>query len=204
MGAILGALKRVEEAVSSYDRSLAIQPDVSRTLMNKGGALDELGRLDEAMLTYDRAVAIDPNYHEATWNLALLHMRRGNFEAGWSGREIRWRIPSLAQNYPTSWGPMWLGERSVAGKTVVVCQDEGLGDTIQFARYVPMLASRGARVILVVDEPLCPLLAPLKGVSLCLAKLPSTVVPPFDFHIAIDSLPLAFGTRLDSIPAEES
>src|SRR5579871_331905 len=204
MGAILGALGRFDEALCWYDRSLAIQPDVVRTLMNKGGALVELRRLNEAMNAYDRAIAVDPGYAEAVWNRALLHLLRGHFEAGWREREVRWKIPSLAHGYPTSWGPMWLGEQSVAGKTVVVRQDEGLGDAIQFARYVPMLASRGARVILVVDEPLCPLLSQLKGVSQCLPRSPSTVVPPFDFHIAIDSLPLAFGTRLDSIPASKS
>jgi hypothetical protein len=129
-------------------------------------------------------------------------MLTGNFRDGWAGREARWRIPSVAHDYPTSWGPMWLGEQSVAGKTVVVRQDEGLGDAIQFARYVPMLASRGARVILIVDQALCSLLSRLEGVSQCLPRSPSTVLPPFDFHIAIGSLPLAFGTLLNSVPAE--
>jgi hypothetical protein len=131
-------------------------------------------------------------------------MITGNLEDGWAGREARWRIPERVQGYPISWGPMWLGEQSIAGKTVVVRQDEGLGDAIQFARYLPMLASSGARVILVVDEALCPLLSRLRGISLCLPRSPGTVVPPFDFHIAIDSLPLAFRTTLDSIPAEET
>ena len=97
---------------------------------------------------------------------------------------------------------MWVGQELIAGKTIAVCQGEGLGDAIQFARYIPLLAERGARVILVVDQPLVPLLSVLPGVSLCLAKKHGLVVPPFDFHIAIDSLPLAFGTRLDNIPAK--
>jgi tetratricopeptide (TPR) repeat protein len=203
-GGVLHALGRRDEALIWYERSLQIKPDQARPLTNKAAVLTELHRLDEAEATYERAMTADPNYAEAAWNLALLQMLRGDFEAGWRGREVRWRIPVLAEAYPKFSGPMWLGEESVAGKTVIVCQDEGLGDAIQFARYVPLLASRGARVILVVDPPLCPLLSRLQGVSLCLPKLPGTALPPFDFHVPIDSLPLAFRTTYDNVPASES
>jgi tetratricopeptide (TPR) repeat protein len=204
IGAVFSDLGRREEALFWYERSLQIKPDQANTLTNKGTLLAELARFDEALATYEQAVAADPNYAIAAWNLALLQMLRGNFEAGWRGREARWKIPSLAAGYPPFSGTMWLGEEPVAGKTVIVCQDEGMGDTIQFARYVPMLASLGARVVLIVDEPLCPLLSGLTGVSVCLPKLTDTTVPPFDFHVPIDSLPLAFGTMLDNIPAQEA
>ena len=89
----------------------------------------------------------------------------------------------------------------IDGKTILLYADEGLGDTIQFARYVPMVAARGARVILVVQDALCPLLSGLTGVSQCLPKSAATL-PAFDFHCPLSSLPLAFGTRIDTIPAE--
>ena len=203
-GGVLHALGRRDEALIWYERSLQIKPDQARPLTNKAAVLTELHRFDEAEATYERAITADPNYAEAAWNLALLRMLRGDFEAGWRGREVRWRIPVLAEAYPKFSGPMWLGEESVAGKTVIVCQDEGMGDAIQFARYVPLLASRGARVILVVEPPLCSLLSRLQGVSLCLPKLPGTALPPFDFHVPIDSLPLAFRTTYDNVPADES
>jgi hypothetical protein len=130
----------------------------------------------------------------------LFQLLLGDFEAGWLGREARWNVPEIAENYPMLETPMWIGEEPVAGKTVAVFQNEGVGDAIQFVRYVPMLAARGARIILVVNSELCSLLASLSGVSHCLPKTQRTVVPPFDLHIAIDSLPLAFGTRLESIP----
>jgi tetratricopeptide (TPR) repeat protein len=204
MGTILGELGRTEEALSWYDRSLKIQPNVARTVTNRAGALAELSRFDEAMAGYRRAVAIDSDRVEAAWNIALLQLLTGNFEAGWRAREVRWRSPVLVKGYPKLSGLMWLGKQPVAGKTVVVCSDEGLGDSIQFARYVPMLAARGARVILVVEEVLRPILSGIGGVWQCLPKRAETVLPPFDFHCPITNLPLAFETRLDTIPAAEA
>lgn len=202
MGAILGALGRIEEALTWYERSLAINPSIARNITNRASALGDLGRFDEAMVTYQRAISVDPNFAEAPWNLALLQMLTGNFKAGWSGREARWRIPAMAAGYLDLRQPIWLGTESVTGKTVIVCEDEGLGDAIQFVRYVPLLAARGARVILIVEEPLCSILSGLKGVAQCLLKSPDTLLPPYDYHVPIASLPLAFGTELDNIPAE--
>src|SRR5262249_18850211 len=150
---------RIEEALSWYDRSLAINPNIARNITNRASALYELGHFDEAMVTYERAMSADPDLAEAPWNLALVQMLVGDFKAGWSGREARWKIPAMASRYLDLHQPMWLGTESVAGKTVIVCQDEGLGDAIQFARYVPLLAARGAHVILIVDEPICSMLS---------------------------------------------
>jgi Flp pilus assembly protein TadD len=203
-GTFLNMLERREDALLWYDRALAIKPDHCRALTNKGAVLNYLGRLDEALAAHRRAATADPDFAEATWNLALLQMLMGDFEAGWRGREARWKISHLSEGYPQFSKPKWLGGESVAGKTVVVCQDEGIGDAIQFARYVPMLASRDARVILIVDEPLCPLLSGLKGVSVCLPKSADAALPPFDFHVPLDSLPMVFNTTLDTIPAQAS
>src|SRR6185437_5770360 len=98
---------------------------------------------------------------------------------------------------------MWLGQEDIEGKTILIASDEGMGDAIQFARYVPGVAARGARVILVLQDALCPLLSELPGVSQCIPKsVAANGVPPFDFHCPLCSLPLAFATRLDSIPAD--
>jgi hypothetical protein len=105
--------------------------------------------------------------------------------------------------YPDFHDHLWLGTESIEGKTILIFADEGFGDTIHFARYVPMLAARGAKVVLVVEEPLRPLLAGLEGVVQSLPK-PAPAFPPFDLHCPICMLPLAFGTRLDTIPAAPS
>ena len=201
LGAVLQRLGRTEEALSWYERALQFRPDDARNLTNRASALAELGRVDEAMAGYRYAIAIDAQFAEAAWNLALLQLLLGDFEAGWKGREVRWRFPELSQGYPKLAGRQWSGEQAIAGKRIVVCSDEGFGDTIQFVRYVPMLAARGAQVLLVVDPPLVPLLSGVKGVSQCLPKREGTALPAFDFHCPVTSLPLAFGTKLDSIPA---
>jgi tetratricopeptide (TPR) repeat protein len=199
LGNALRALGQPESALSWYDRSLAIAPNIANAA-NRAMTLTELGRFDEAMVAFRQAMAIDPNHPTLVWNFALLQLWLGDYQAGWRGREARWHNPEIAAAYPKLNTPMWLGKEAVAGKTVVVCQDEGMGDAIQFARYVPMLAARGANIILVVEEPLCPLLKGLRGVSHCLPKKQGMAVPPFDFHVAIDSLPLVFDTQLDTIP----
>ena len=201
MGNALKSLGRLDTALSCYDRSLRIRSTIAGAA-NRANCLTELGRFEDAIAASRAALTIDPNHPALVWNLSLLQMLVGDFDAGWRGREARWKIPEIAAGYPRLATPMWVGQELIAGKTIAVCQGEGLGDAIQFARYIPLLAKRGARVILVVDQPLVPLLSVLPGVSLCLAKKHGLVVPPFDFHIAIDSLPLAFGTRLDNIPAK--
>jgi tetratricopeptide (TPR) repeat protein len=202
IGIALQTLGRDEEALPWFDRALELRPNYPVASNNKATALIKMHRFDEAFAAYARAKALDPNNAMADWGAALLHMLTGNFEAGWAGREARWKAVSMI--YPKLPQPTWLGEQAIAGKTVLVHVDEGLGDTIQFARYVPMVAERGARVILVVADPLCPLLSGLPGASQCLPLSAAGTLPAFDLHCPMSSLPLAFGTRLDTIPAATS
>jgi tetratricopeptide (TPR) repeat protein len=200
IGNLLRSLGRSEEALPWFDQSLALRPASATASRDKAIALVELHRFDEAFAGYRRALAIDPGDAITHWNLALLQMLTGDFEAGWAGCEARLKIPSLSAGYPKFPQPMWLGTEPLAGKTIVVCADEGLGDSIQFVRYVPMLAKLGARVILVVQDALCPLFSGLEGVWQCLPGSGARV-PPFDFHLPLCSLPFVFGTRLETIPA---
>jgi len=201
-GTILQSLGRNAEALSWFDRSLERRPNHVETLNNKASSLIELRRFDDAFAVYDRSKAIDPGHAATDWNVALLQMMTGNFEAGWAGREVRWK-KLLPGDAPKLSKPIWLGDESIAGKTILIHSDEGLGDAIQFARYVPMVAARGARVILAIEDAVCPLLSGLSGVSECVPKSAGRL-PAFDLHCPLSSLPLAFGTRLDSIPAEKS
>jgi tetratricopeptide (TPR) repeat protein len=202
-GNVLRALFRHEEAVACYDRSLALRPNFAPTLGNKAVALAELRRFEEAIATYRQTLAADPGHAVSEWNLGLLQLLLGDFEAGWAGQEARWKVSSLSSGYPRFSQPKWLGREPIAGKTILACSNEGLGDGIQFVRYVPMLAARGARVIMVVQDALCPLLSGMDGVAECLPRS-TKVLPDTDFQVPFSSLPLAFGTRLDTIPAQKS
>jgi tetratricopeptide (TPR) repeat protein len=199
IGAALHWLRRDEEALPWFDKALSLRPDSTPALINKASALTQIRRIDEAIEVYHRVQTIDPDNADAAWNLALLALLKGDFESGWAGREVRWRAHMRPDRYPYFSQPMWRGEAGIEGKTILIFADEGIGDTIQFARYAPLLAARGARVILAVQEPLRPLLEGLPDVALCMSR--SEALPAFDLHCPICNLPLAFGTRLDTIPS---
>jgi tetratricopeptide (TPR) repeat protein len=198
MGDVLFALGWADEAVEWCDKALALRPDFTSALTNKALALTQAHRFDEAFAIYERLKRTGANTAMEDFSLSLLQMLTGDFEVGWAGREARWE--AMSPDYPKFPQPMWLGKESIEGKTILVCVDEGLGDCIQFARYLPMMAARGARVILAVADALVPLLSGMPGVSQCL----SGGSPAFDMHCPMSSLPLAFQTRLDSIPSAVS
>jgi tetratricopeptide (TPR) repeat protein len=197
IGAALLKLGRYEEALPWFDKALALLPDSLPVLISKAAALSKMLRLDEAFAVYTQAHAIAPGNADIAYLMSELLLLTGNFEAGWAGREARWKI-RISKGYPDIAQPIWLGDGSIEGKTILIYADEGLGDTIQFARYIPMLSARGAKVILWVDDPLSSLLSGLSGVSRLIGK--SDPLPAFDLHCPICSLPLAFQTRLETIP----
>jgi tetratricopeptide (TPR) repeat protein len=194
-------LGRYDAASYSLDRALALDPARVVFLVSKGFLESEQNRFTEAIAAYDRALAIEPGHAGAQWNLSLLNMLTGNFAAGWTGREARWHanIGMVERNFTQ---PAWLGQEPIAGKTILLHADEGIGDAIQFSRYVPMVAALGARVILEVQQPVHPLLALLPGLSH--SQPHDCPVPDFDLHCPLSSLPLAFQTRLETIPAPVS
>ena len=203
IGASLQYLRRDEEALSWFDRALGLRRHFIKALINKASSLAQMRRIDEAIAIYRQIQAIDPANGEAESYLSLLHRLRGDFEAGWPGQKARWDEQMRRGDHPDFQRSIWQGEDGIAGKTILVYADEGFGDTIQFARYISMLAARGAAIVLVAPQPLLPLLSGLPGVRECLPK-PAPALPPFDWHCPIGNLPMAFGTRLDTIPAADS
>lgn len=199
LGWVLHRLGRFNDALTCFDGALALRPDHLAALQNKADLLADQLRLDEALACYDKAKAIAPNDPITLWNVALIRMLTGNFAQGWAGREIRWKT-GLGMAAPNFAQPRWLGTGSLSGKTILIYADEGIGDAFQFARYVPKLAELGGRVILAVQEPACALLSRLPGVAQCVAKS-AAVLPDFDLHCSLSSLPLAFQTTLETIPA---
>ena len=199
LGLSLWRLGRNEEALPWFDKAIELRPDFAAAFGNKIISLFHLHRFEEVFALHDRMKALGFKHALTDWNVSLIHLLTGNFEAGWPGHQARLNLPSAT--YPKIPRPMWLGEHDINGKTILVATDEGLGDTIQFVRYVPMLAERGARILLVVQDELHGLLSGISGVLHCVPKSAVSGLPAFDFHCPISSLPLAFGTRLDTIPA---
>ncbi|WP_426409962.1 tetratricopeptide repeat protein [Bradyrhizobium ganzhouense] len=199
LGLSLRRLGRNEEALAWFDKAIEIEPRFVDAFDNKLVALFHLHRFDEVFALSDRMKSLGLNSTVTEWNVSLAHLLTGNLEAGWLGHQTRLKLPSA--RHPQFQRPMWLGEESIAGKTILVAADEGLGDTIHFVRYVPMLAERGARVILAVQDPLHRLMSALSGASLCVPRSAMGTLPAFDLHCPISSLPLAFNTRLDTIPS---
>lgn len=197
-GNTLQFLLRYEEAVSDYNKALALDPLSIMPYNNRGYALQILRRFDEAVADYDQAIRLKPDYADPYWNKALLKIVTGAFAEGWKLYEWRWQ--ALQNNQLRSFNqPLWLGDPAVAGKTILIYPEQGLGDFIQFVRYVPLLAALGARVILETPLPLMALIATLKGDFKRIAYGDNP--PDFDMHCPIASLPYAFKTTLATIPA---
>ena len=199
-GNVLLELGRDADAIAAYDQALAARPGFAQALFNKGKALGNLERYIDAAAAYEAALAINPHYEEAKWHLSWVYLVLGDFARGWPLFEARWTIPALGnqRRYPQL--PQWLGQVSITGKSLLLYAEQGLGDTLQFCRYVPMLQSLGAKVSLAVQAPLVPLLsAQWPDVSVAESF---TDISGFNLATPMMSLPLALGTRLESIPAE--
>lgn len=198
-GVVLRELKRWDEAMESFGRALALRPDYAEAFINRGLVLQELRRWDEAMESFDRALALQPEHAEAHWNKALLLLMLGDFERGWPLYEWRWRTEAVAPQARAIPKPLWLGREDLEGKSILLHAEQGLGDSIQFSRYAPLVAALGAHVVLESPASLVRLLSSsFAGVEV-ISK--GSVLPEVDFHCPLASLPLAFGTTLASIPA---
>jgi len=197
-GTTLHSMQRYDEALASYDRALALQPNYPEALSNRGATLWELKRHSEALASYDQAIEMQPEFPEAHWNAASLRLLTGDFARGWDEYEWRWKHKSLAPAKRSFAQPLWRSG-AVDGKTILLHAEQGLGDTIQFCRYAPLLAARGAQVILEVDKRLQDLMTGLSGVDQVIGA--GDPLPDFDLHCPLLSLPRAFQTRLETVPA---
>jgi len=168
-------------------------------LVNRGNALQALKRHAEALQSYAQALALEPDDAQAHWNEALTRLALGDYRRGWAKYEWRWRNPALGMDARLSDRPQWSGTADLAGKTVLVHAEQGFGDALQFIRYAPRVAALGARVLVACAPQLRALFEGVEGVAQALVP-DAGAIPDFDFHIPLMSLPLAFGTTLDTIP----
>jgi len=198
-GNALVMLNRQTEALGTYERALEHAPDNAQLLTNRAVVLRRLDRPREALMCASRALVSRPHFAQARFVESVARLTLGDFKQGWRGYETRWDVGFLASQRRTFTAPLWLGAPSLAGKAILLHAEQGFGDTLQFVRYAPLLAKRGAKVILELPPALSRLLCALPGIDVVLIR--GDALPRFDFHCPLMSLPLAFGTELETIPA---
>jgi tetratricopeptide (TPR) repeat protein len=191
-------LQRPEEALAESELALREDPASAVNHCNRANALLDLGRFAQALASYDLAIEFDPHYALAHFNKGLCLLLTGEFAQGLRLYEWRKRLGSYTTLASTA--TAWLGEEDIAGKTLFIHADQALGDTIQFCRYAKLAAQRGAQVVLAVQPQLRQLLAGL-GPTIQIVAPGEQQPDACDFHCALMSLPLAFGTTLADIPA---
>jgi tetratricopeptide (TPR) repeat protein len=197
-GVALLKLGRYEEAVTANDAALAVEAGHVNAWLNRGKALAQLNRYGEAIASYGEVLAIKKDHADAHFNQALALLTQGDYRRGFAAYEWRWRRTGMPAQKSRG-KPLWLGEYPLSRKTVLLHAEQGLGDTIQFARYAPMLAAAGAKVVLEVQPELRALMARLEGMPTVVAR--GDAVPPFDVHCPLGSLPLALKTEPTTVPA---
>jgi hypothetical protein len=196
----LRLLGRLEEAVAAADHVLAQRPSSMEAWINRGSALLDMGLPEQARANFRTAWELNPNAQAARFNEAIAALLLGDCADGWQAWEARWGTAAFAPSRRDFPQPLWLGRDDIAGRTVLLHAEQGFGDTLQFCRYVPLVAARGARVVLELPAPLAKLLRSLQGGPYVVPR--GDPLPDFDLHCPLMSLPLAFGTHLASIPAD--
>jgi tetratricopeptide (TPR) repeat protein len=196
----LAKLGNAPAAIEATRAALAIDPKHALTLCNFGVLLDALGEAGGAVQSYQLALASDPNMQLAQFNLGIQRLSAGDFAAGWNGYEARWGTPEFRNKRPILSQPQWRGE-DIRGSRILLYSEQGLGDTMQFVRYVSKVAALGATVVLRVQPSLVRLIGNCHP-EFRVVSIESDEGADFEWQCPLLSLPLAFGTDLTNIPSE--
>jgi tetratricopeptide (TPR) repeat protein len=195
--AALKQMGRLDEARAAIDQALAIDPNSVETITNRGNIAFQQGRLDDAIADYDRALQAKPGFAEAHHGRGLAHLTRGDWEAGFKDYEYRDRLKTLV--YQPLPHPRWNGETASGERLLLLCE-QGLGDTIQFSRFAPLLTAQGHDVTLLAPANMQRLLSTLEGAKVAsIADAPPVNGTPTRW-IPLMSTPGALGVRPDNIP----
>ena len=192
-GNALADLDEATQAEQHVRHAIACDPDMAEAHASLGHLLASQGRLPEAIAANEAAIALRPDFAAAHWNQGVAYLLGGQMDAGW--RKYEWRKSRFPASFANPPGPQWTGG-ALDGRTILVLAEQGFGDTIQFARYLPLLVQRGARVVLLCASPMAPLLGTLPGVT----AIPRGQLPAYDCWVDQMSLPLLFGTTLGTVP----
>jgi tetratricopeptide (TPR) repeat protein/GT2 family glycosyltransferase len=203
LGIALKERQQFAEAIENFEQALRIEPDFAEAYYNLANSLRDEGRCSEAIENYKNAIRLKPEYAEAHWNMSLTNLLSGNFIEGWKGYRWRRNIDSkilIDRNYTGK--PRWDGT-PFEGKRLFVHYEQGLGDNIQFVRYLPMIKAKGGTVIFETLKPLIALLKDFSGADQVVENRPDGKPSvDFDIYTSLLDMPNIFGTTLEKIPAE--
>ena len=202
-GNILQEIEEFEQAADCFDKALELNPQSQEAFIGRANLWNELKSYDSALKDLNAALKLNPSNSQAKWNKALSLLRLGEYKEGWRLYESRWEVPGMREHARHFEAPLWLGNEPLKNKTILIHAEQGYGDTIQFSRYIPMLESLGAIVILEVPKPLIEIMHTL-GATTKVVESNSIDTQEIDrlidFHCPIMSMPLAFNTTLSNIP----
>ena len=199
LGLALFNMGRIEDAIDHYHLAISRCNDYENAYNNLGIALTDIGHLDQALAAYETALKIRPDFHDARWSCSLTLLKMGNFKDGWAAYEHRFERCGGETNRRNFSQPAWNGE-DLHGKAILLHAEQGFGDTIQFVRYASLVATRGGTVYLEAHLELKRLLCNLPGIGNAMAR--GALLPAFDVHCSLMSLPHRLNTRLETIPAD--
>ena len=194
---LLRELGRLDEALAALDRVLAVNPAMAAAHDARGSTLQQLLRIKEALDSHRKAIALKPDFALAHLHEAIALLLGGDYKDAWEKYEYRKLAhPAVAREFDQ---PHWSGKKNLTGRTVLLYSEQGIGDLLQFVRYVPQVASLGAKVVLEVPAAAKPLLRGIRGAPSVIAQ--GDRLPKFDLQCSLLSLPHAFGTTLATVPA---
>lgn len=197
LGVALVSLGQIGSSIEHLQRGVEIDPEFAEAHNSLGAAVSVERRFDEALACYQRAIDLKPDYADAHWNRSLVWLLRGDFARGWPAYEWRWRCPRTVQ-LPKFEQPRWDGS-PLAGRTLLLHAEQGLGDTLHFIRYATLARARGGRVVVVCQPQLLPILRSCSGIDELIAQ--GEPLPPFDVYAELLSLPGLIGTSSATIPS---
>jgi tetratricopeptide (TPR) repeat protein len=198
-GNALLRLGRLAEAAASYALAANAAPNNALILHNHALALRHTGRPREALQRAEEALRLRPDYAPARFEQGMALLALGDLRRGFAAYEARWETNEFLPQRRDFSAPLWLGQDDLSGGTILLHAEQGFGDTLQFVRYVPLVACAGGKIVLEVQPELKPLLSGIAGALSVVAR--GEALPPFDLHCPLMSLPLAMHTELATIPA---
>lgn len=186
---------RNDESIAAHEKAVKLSPDNFLIRSNYGISLREAGRSEEAIAQFDIACNMKPDDNQAKWERAITYLDAGDFKKGWEAFEVRWKLGTLKERGYTV--PQWTGE-DLTGKTIVLHEEQGFGDTMLASRYIPLVKKRGGRVLLQCNKSLHRLFANIEGLDRILEF--GAVGEDYHYHVPMMSLPGIFKTDFTNIP----